>query len=391
MTADAPASPAAPALEPRVSQAGEPRSARVESLRALAALSVLVAHIYGNSLIPGDSGTGNIIGKALLGGGFGVYLFFALSGYLLYRPFVRHFFGGGDPIDLRRYALNRALRILPLYYAVSIVVILTVGHGGSPTLWLKFALFAQNYFPSSFLALDSPMWSLVVELHFYLLLPVMAYVLWRLSRGSVRTAMLLLVVLGLVSGAGRFAAIVLTQPANEFMRYASPTNFIFFVPGLLLAHLDVSWRTARPAWLVGLRGHSSVWLVPAAVAWAVVLSNYSLEALLLVASFFTVGACVLPLTAGMPVRLLRWRPLAILGLASYSLYLWQFPIVVQMSHGMDLPQGFLAHLAIVAPVCIVVALISYRLIEAPWLSLRKRWSPSSPAPAATYGKALARS
>ncbi|MHB1854715.1 MAG: hypothetical protein ACYCS2_06645, partial [Acidimicrobiales bacterium] len=68
---------------PEVNQAGELRSARVESLRAIAALAVLEGHVYGVSVGFGATAYRSWLHRALLGGGFGVYLFFSLSGYLL--------------------------------------------------------------------------------------------------------------------------------------------------------------------------------------------------------------------------------------------------------------------------------------------------------------------
>ena len=101
----------------RVDQAGEQRLARIESLRALAALGVLAGHAWGAHYAFGRGAMRSLPARTIFGGGFGVFVFFALSGYLLYRPLV-----DGDVrrrrVDLRRYAINRVLRTLPLYYAV---------------------------------------------------------------------------------------------------------------------------------------------------------------------------------------------------------------------------------------------------------------------------------
>src|SRR3954454_14572710 len=114
------AEPGSSAASPRTSyvqQAGERRTARIESLRALAALGVLLGHAYGWSHHwQGIFAT--FPGRLVLSGGFGVFLFSALSGSLLSLPFARAAFGPAERIDLLRYALNRAVRILPLYYVV---------------------------------------------------------------------------------------------------------------------------------------------------------------------------------------------------------------------------------------------------------------------------------
>src|SRR4051812_25713753 len=90
--------------EAYVQQAGERRSARIESLRALAALGVLFGHAFGWS--HHWHGTfATFPGRVVLSGGFGVFLFFSLSGYLLFLPFMRAAFGSLERIDLRRYAV----------------------------------------------------------------------------------------------------------------------------------------------------------------------------------------------------------------------------------------------------------------------------------------------
>src|SRR5690348_5029166 len=91
-----------------VEQACKIRSTRVESLRALAALAVLEGHVFGANVAYGRSAYDSWWHRTLLGGGFGVYLFFVLSGYLLYLPFARRDFGAGRRTHLRSYARNRA-------------------------------------------------------------------------------------------------------------------------------------------------------------------------------------------------------------------------------------------------------------------------------------------
>lgn len=87
-----------------------------------------------------------------------------------------------------------------------------------------------------------------------------------------------------------------------------------------------------------------------------------------------VGACVLPLRRGYLVRVLDWRPLAVVGVASYSLYVWHAQIIENaLQHGL-LPHGTVQLTLLAAPLCILVALASYRWLEAPFLRLRRRWS-----------------
>src|SRR5213075_705199 len=117
----------------RINQAGELRSSRVESIRALAALSVLIGHVAIHSF--GVAGAFSGWHRYVQAGGFGVFVFFSLSGYLLFRPFVRSLWGDGGPIQFGRYAANRALRILPLYYITAAFFIVARHHSGDLDAW----------------------------------------------------------------------------------------------------------------------------------------------------------------------------------------------------------------------------------------------------------------
>src|SRR3954449_5362922 len=94
----------------RIDEAGEERLRQFESLRALAALGVLAGHAWGLHHAYGPSGYDTLPERLIYGGGYGVFLFFALSGYLLFRPLARAAFGAGERIDLAGYARNRPLR-----------------------------------------------------------------------------------------------------------------------------------------------------------------------------------------------------------------------------------------------------------------------------------------
>jgi peptidoglycan/LPS O-acetylase OafA/YrhL len=104
--------------------------------------------------------------------------------------------------------------------------------------------------------------------------------------------------------------------------------------------------------------------------------RYNLDVLLVPATFLTVGAITLPLQRGAVGRVLQWRPLALLGIASYSLYLWHFPIVNQIAQRVP-SLNYLELLAICVPVSCLVALVSYKAVEAPFLRLRRSWSGSA--------------
>src|ERR1700681_1796400 len=147
-----------------------PREGHIPSLdgvRALAFLIVFISHAGLKNLVPG---------------GFGVTIFFVLSGYLITSLLCVELERHGQ-IDIRSFYLRRAFRILPLLYitlAVAIVLGLAGETGGPVTLgavlsqglhWSNYYLIAHG--PDSVVAGTIVLWSLAVEEHFYLLFPIL--------------------------------------------------------------------------------------------------------------------------------------------------------------------------------------------------------------------------
>ena len=373
---------AAPA-GPTVSQAGELRSARVESLRALAALSVLAYHslLFSNQLHPADTGAN----QAILGGGYGVFFFFALSGYLLFWPFVKAGYGDGERISLRRYAVNRVLRIVPLYYVLITLLLLLHQADSEPGQWWRFALFAENFSRDTFFRADAPMWSLATEVHFYVLLPFVAALVALLARRSLARAAIVIAALGAATLLLRVLPIELPVLPTYLWKLQIVTLFFFFAAGMLLALLRRAWEQAPPRGLPEVLRRADVWILASLPLWALAIGDHDLESLVAPAAFLTIGAAVLPLRGGVTTRVLEWRALAIVGLASYSLYLWHAPLISWLGGGSIGFNGraftydgatseYPRMLVLALVTAVVVALASFRVIETPFLRLRRRWS-----------------
>ena len=88
--------------------------------------------------------------------------------------------------------------------AVAVLLVLAP-LGAARSDWWRFALFIENYSPRTVERLDSPLWSLGVELQFYILLPLIAVAIAWLARRSLGRAVAVLVVLGAASFALRLA------------------------------------------------------------------------------------------------------------------------------------------------------------------------------------------
>jgi peptidoglycan/LPS O-acetylase OafA/YrhL len=356
-----------------IEQAGERRLAPVESMRALAALGVLLFHAELLTLSDNHLLTVNVPTRILVSGSHGVFLFFTLTGYLMFRPFAQRAWGAGGPVNLRRYARNRALRILPLYYVA--IVFLLIAQGASTTFWWRFPLLLENYWNNSNQRVDGPLWSVVVELQFYVVIPVLAWVLTRATRRTGGIALLNLAVIGL---AGREIAVLHHDINDNVWRTTFVVTFVWFMPGMVLAWIECCW-TRLPRWLVAPFDRATTWFVAGVACWLLQPLWSTPAELYLVANFLLVGSCVLPLRRGLSTALLSWRPVAAVGVVSYSLYVWHVPILHRIDSWPWLDTGAMPLVAAGLPLCLAAAVVSYYVVERPFLRLRRTWTPTAPA------------
>src|SRR5436190_1822636 len=140
-----------------------PRLAALDALRGLAALMVFAVHAE----LPG-------VHEALPGLDAGVLVFFALSGYLLYAPFSAAL-RNGRPVELRMYAVRRLLRIAPAYLVASFLI------SGA---WFPELLADPIGITTTWQSPILVVWTLQLEIAFYVLLPLIAYGLRRLDTAT---------------------------------------------------------------------------------------------------------------------------------------------------------------------------------------------------------------
>jgi peptidoglycan/LPS O-acetylase OafA/YrhL len=150
---------------------GNPRFPLLDPLRAVAALCIVVTHTAGVS----GFNAAHALGAWTARLDCGVAIFFVLSGFLLYRPFVAARLDARDRPRVARYARRRALRILPGYWTALVVVAVLLPHEApgafGPHWWMYFGLL-QSWSSLDILGGLGVGWSLSVEAAFYVLLPV---------------------------------------------------------------------------------------------------------------------------------------------------------------------------------------------------------------------------
>jgi peptidoglycan/LPS O-acetylase OafA/YrhL len=364
-----------PTAEPSTPRAPRGRLDALDGLRGLAATGVLVLHVwmfsYGDSHRPPKGFLDFTIGELRLG----VQLFFVLSGFLIFRPFVAAALDGArrGP-SLTRYAIRRAARILPGYWLALVASFFLLRHFDHRTqIDLAqvpiFLLFAQNHFEETIKHLDPPMWTLGIEMSFYATLPIVGLLALRLGshRGRLVALTLTVVAAGLLStvlaythhwpqtlstsllphlaefGAGMTAAVLLHRRTLR----ATPAAAIA-VAGIVLIVVN-SWWHSTGAGSVDTR--HLVGDAPGVVGIALVVAT---------------------LVAGpWRVALLSRGPAKWLGTISYGVYLFHFPVIVGLRMTGHWPQDSLTHeLVAVLAVTLPAATLSWFLVERPAI----RWA-----------------
>jgi peptidoglycan/LPS O-acetylase OafA/YrhL len=357
-----------------------------DPLRALAALGVFLFHvaIYGG---PGTSAAfGSSVQRVLGGLDIGVWTFFILSGYLLGRPFADALAEGKLP-RVGAFLRNRIRRLGPGLVALVVVTLVVQGLNGA-AWWrpIQAGLFAQVYAGSSFSTQMAQAWTLDAEMMFYLLLPIFfgAIMLARQNTTATRRGRTALLLAGLIALA---SLAIRAGIGNDVSAERLPPEVMFgFVPGLLAAILEPSLR------------HRSAQLSTASIGGVAVLGvlilgvGSTLPAQPVVArSIAAVVGCGLIVGGALlwewggrrAIRLLDNAALQWLGRRSYSFYLFQLIVIVKIATAFDgiaSPKvRLLAIIAVALAATLLVAEVSYRIVEEPFLRRKEAWraSPAS--------------
>ncbi|MFE3001978.1 acyltransferase family protein [Nocardia sp. NPDC059246] len=224
----------------------------LEGMRALAALGVVLTHVAFQTGATGQP----VLGRVWERFDMAVAVFFALSGFLLWRPHAAAARGQGRAPSAGRYLLHRAARILPAYWVVVGVVLIllpSAAHTAGLRVWLSNLGLLQVFVPFTLTDGLTQMWSLSVEVAFYLVLPLLAFALVWLRGQRARLRVPVVLGLGLLCLGWNF----LPVPTPEGIHADNwlPGYLPWFAAGMLLAELaDLPaprWRrVAGNQWLM---------------------------------------------------------------------------------------------------------------------------------------------
>ena len=362
----------------------------LDGLRAVAVVAVLLYHSYDL--------------RMFRGGFLGVDVFFVLSGYLITSVLVSGYRSAGR-IDLRNFWLRRARRLLPALFLVLGVTCaytaLFLPHDaaglridalaslGYVTNWhLIFG--SQSYFETiGRPSMVQHLWSLAVEEQFYLLWPLIlggGFALFRRRRRRLALAV--------VAGAGASALLMgmLYDPSADPSRvfYGTDTHASGLLLGAALAFVWPSWRlsakTGKHAPLlldiVGLVGLGTLlWCFQNVSEFDTGLYHGGYFAFGVVATV-VVAVAVHP-AARLTRVLLGNGPIRWIGIRSYGIYLWHWPVYQVTRPELDVQVRGFPLLALRCVITVSLAALSYRFVEAPirdgalgrWLESLRRTRP----------------
>ena len=345
------------------------RARGLDGLRGVAVLAVLAFHERFSGLP---------------GGFLGVDVFFVISGYLITDLLATPWDRGGQ-LDLRDFWIRRARRLLPclavmLVTVTAAVAVLEPDHLAALRPGLLAAVtYSSNWWQagqhqSYFTAFGAPpplqhLWSLAIEEQFYLIWPLILTVILYACRS--RRARAAAVWLAAAASALAMAAGYAAGEDPSRLYYGTDTRAAALLVGAALA---LSWplrrlaaASAAGAWRLDLAGLAGV----SVLAWELAHVSGSGGAIYLggitVAALASGGIVVAAAGTGMLGKLLGWAPLRWIGIRSYGIYVWHWPVIALFAARAGSQSTTPGIRAAETAVTITLAAASWRWIEAPIL------------------------
>lgn len=318
----------------------------LDALRGIAVLGVM----YGHAGILRDFSQGRTHGPETFvaaNGWRGIYLFFALSGYLIFLPFARSLVNHTNAPATSRYVRRRFARILPAHWiALCAMAFLVAPLDFTWGRFVAHVLLVQNFVPGVSNAILPVTWTLGLEAIFYALVPIVTWVLARkfadlTLRGALTAVSAIwLTGLGILAMSGPIAELPATPISVLAVNVLTPIvgYLAFFAPGMTVAFVE-AYRSSgrRISFYEVLRRHPGVCGLAAIGAWFASVElppplsvggvpNHLFDGF--IGLFAVIGAL------GMSRRAERAaRHLTRLGEVSYGVYLWHWIVYFMIAIG----------------------------------------------------------
>ncbi|WP_291083624.1 acyltransferase [Dietzia sp. UBA5065] len=355
----------------------------LEGIRGLAAVGVLTTHVAFVTRSSTGSPIKRIFGRLDLA----VAVFFAKSGFLLWRAHARHARADqpGTARPTREYLRSRLVRIMPAYIVLvaAAMLLLPQNHVNGPSSWIANLTLTQIYTSNFLVAGLTHAWSLAVEMAFYLAFPILWTAMKDLRGDSARWR---IPVIGAFGASGLLFPVIPWStlgilPSGVNVQILPPSFAAWFAAGMLLAEL----AAAPPGVLVAMcRGHLARWGWWAAGGAAFVATTvpgwfsegfvhpgpaeFAARSGLAGTMAFLVLAPVILAPAGTRFPVLESEPLQKLGTWSYGMFLWH-QLVLLAAFPLTRTPLWAQRMGVIWPVTVAgslaAAAVSHTVIEEP--------------------------
>ena len=409
----------------------------VEGVRGIACLAVLWFHLneIARSTHIWNPLQSNVLFSAIaLAGASGVTLFFVLSGFLLFMPFVKTALFESQRPSTWQFYLRRVLRIVPGYYfSLALLILLTHPEYLQPDHLTRLGLFLTFFMdaPATFMKINGPYWTLAIEWQFYLLLPWLALgiglIVRRIGGAPRRRAWVLAALLACVIAWGIYSrywgTYLLQHPTQTlliprpllnvplFFLYGDAGKYLEdFAVGMLVSicyvlvtrpSLDRSSEGSVGAvlkvrlyrlspWLFGgglllllfmALWHYNMWYPNSVPLLNPIALDYNIVSEFLLASGFGLCLAAILFGAARLRRLFEWNPLRFMGMISYSLYIWHLPLLVffmtNVGYKTETWNPFVVYSLYILWIALAIipfTFLCYKFVEKPWMGLSARLS-----------------
>ncbi len=354
----------------------------IDGLRFLAIFPVVFQHFSERLLVinPPIQGNEKSFAGIMSHGHIGVYIFFAVSGFILSLPFARQVVFAEKKVSLGNYYLRRVTRLEPPYLISMtgfFLMLIFIQHQAFKDLvphYLASVFYVHRIFYNTWTPINPPAWTLEVEVQFYLLAPFLALGYFSIARRWVRRSLLISLIL---------LKIILTNSTTLFDPFYLTLVYLFefFLVGVLMADVFLTdWKSMPKKsrlfdWLTGL----SIIVLFSSWTWE---KNLSWKFIFIAALFMTVYGAFRSVQVN---KLLKNAWITALGGMCYTIYLLHLgfieffiSIYKKMIPGGSYLFNYVVGFLLCLPVLLLVCIAFFLLIEKPcmdphWPSKLKVW------------------
>lgn len=321
-------------------------------------------------------------------GWLGVDLFFALSGFLITYHLIQNWPQKNTKYYIYNYLGKRALRILPLYIAVLLIASFGLMPFFKPDYAISYlsvfihAIFMQDY--AYFASILVPLWSLGVEEKFYLLAPILVYIVAKFKPASTVCAGIILVVLITAIRSWYINETSIQNYAEFFWQYRAPFHFSFagILVGAVVAVAYSGFKEKllnnKRLWALGYFVTGLLLVILFSDRW-LETSRWQMTSLIILSSSTCFAVLILCSLVAKPQADNTFRKMfrfiAKLAFPLYLFHLMVLPLVKVISSNLSLENSsyeFGVYLAVYLGFSILGALILHLAIEKPFLQIKER-------------------